>query len=117
MYTSLEKIRDVEPETREINECARGKKYAGTHSGGKTVSRRMCMRKKVARGWGDERGGHVSAFTLQLIWGCYQLFLFILDATRRRYLGCREILQDHARVGTPLVKLKNIPGRANRSMR
>lgn len=34
-----------------------------------------------------------------------------------RYLGCRGILQDHAQVGTPSVKLRNIPGRANRSMR
>lgn len=89
----------------------------------KNVSRRTCVRGKAPgkggrEGEEGEEGDMCRRLRRNLSRGLFLFTLDVVEAARgRQYLGCREILQDHAQVETPLVKLRNIPGRANRSMR
>lgn len=67
----------------------------------------------------ENGGGHVSAFTPQLIWRATSSSFYPRRSRSSKpgYLECREILQDSCASGNAFGELRNIPGRANRSMR
>lgn len=81
------------------------------HSG-KNISRRM--RRKMAGDMCRRLRRNLSGATNSSF---YSLPDVVAARLRRRYLECRAILQDHAQVGNAFGELRNIPGRANRSMR